>query len=58
MDKFSIYTIEFYYYMNILDNGWDAYKNRTDDGEEPVCLPIDEIISEGKMIHVIEERDR
>ena len=32
-----------YYYMNILDNGLDVCKNMTDEGEELVWLPIDEI---------------
>ena len=29
--------------MNILDNGFDVCKNMTDEGEELVWLPIDEI---------------
>ena len=61
--------------MKILDDDLNLCKNRTDDGEELVWLPIEkieeskikpefikeyisEIISEGQIIHVIEERDR
>lgn len=43
IDGYNCHTIEFYYYMNILDNGLDACKNMTDEGEELVWLPIDEI---------------
>lgn len=43
IDGLNCHTIEFYYYMNILDNTLDACKNMTDEGEELVWLPIDEI---------------
>lgn len=43
IDGLNCHTIEFYYYMNILNNGLDACKNMTDEGEELVWLPIDEI---------------
>ena len=43
IDGLNCHTIEFYYYMNILDNGLDVCKNMTDEGEELVWLPIDEI---------------
>lgn len=39
----NCHTIEFYYYMYILDKGLDAFKNMTDAGEELVWLPIDKI---------------
>ena len=75
IDGLDCHTIEFYYYMKILDDDLNLCKNRTDAGEELVWLPIEEIeeskikpefikeyiseiISEGQMIHVIEERDR
>lgn len=40
IDGLNCHTIEFYYYMNILDNGLDSCKNMTDEGEELVWLPI------------------
>ena len=37
------HTIEFYYYMKILDNNLNLCKNRTDSGEELVWLPIEKM---------------
>ncbi|MBQ3543603.1 MAG: NUDIX domain-containing protein [Lachnospiraceae bacterium] len=37
------HTIEFYYYMNILDSDLSSCKHTTDDGEELVWLRVEEI---------------
>lgn len=59
IDGLNCHTIEFYYYMNILDNGLDICKNVTDEGEELVWLPIDEIKeSEIKPTFIREYIDR
>lgn len=75
IDGLDCHTIEFYYYMKILDDDLNLCKNMTDEGEELVWLPIEKIeeseikpafikdhihkiISEGQIIHIIEERDR
>lgn len=74
IDGLDCHTIEFYYYMKIIDD-LNLCKNMTDEGEELVWLSIEEIenskikptfikehinkiINERKTIHVIEERDR
>lgn len=43
IDGFDCHTIEFYYFMKILDNDLSLCKCLTDAGEELVWLPIDEI---------------
>ncbi len=43
IDGLDCHTIEFYYYMKILDKDLSMCKNVTDDGEELVWLPIEEI---------------
>ncbi len=75
IDGFDCHTIEFYYYMKILDEDLKSCKSRTDEGEQLVWLSLEEIssknikptfikenisniISERKIIHIIEERDR
>lgn len=74
IDGLDCHTIEFYYYMKLLDDV-SVCNHTTDNGEELVWLTIDEIekskikpdfikerireiVSEKKTIHVIEERDR
>lgn len=74
-DGFDCHTIEFYYYMKILDEDLKSCKSKTDEGEQLVWLSLEEIssknikptfikenisniISERKIIHIIEERDR
>lgn len=74
IDGLDCHTIEFYYYMKMMDDV-SLCKDRNDDGEELVWLPIeeisrskikpelikdhiDEIINGNKLLHVIEERDR
>ena len=41
IDGFDCHTIEFYYYMKILDDDLSACKHTTDEGEELVWLPIE-----------------
>lgn len=43
IDGLDCHTIEFYYYMKILDDDLNLCKNMTDDGEELVWLPIEKI---------------
>ena len=43
IDGFDCHTIEFYFYMNILDDDVSLCKHMTDEGEELVWLPIEEI---------------
>ena len=43
IDGLDCHTIEFYYYMTILDKDLSMCKNVTDDGEELVWVPIEEI---------------
>lgn len=43
IDGLDCHTIEFYYYMNILDSDLNSCKHTTDDGEELVWLEIEEI---------------
>ena len=43
IDGFDCHTIEFYFYMNILDDNVSLWKNMTDEGEELVWLPIEKI---------------
>jgi len=43
IDGLDCHTIEFYYYMKIQDEDLTARKHTTDDGEELVWLPIEEI---------------
>lgn len=43
IDGFDCHTIEFYFYMNILDDDVSLWKNMTDEGEELVWLPIEKI---------------
>ena len=74
-DGFDCHTIEFYYYMKILDEDLKSCKSRTDEGEQLVWLSLEEIssknikptfikenisniISERKIMHIIEEWDR
>lgn len=74
-DGFDCHTIEFYYYMKIMDEDLKSCKSKTDEGEQLVWLSLEEIssknikptfikenisniISERKIIHIIEERDR
>ena len=74
IDGLDCHTLEFYYYMNILDDV-SLCKNITDDGEELVWIPIEKfeemqikptflkdyihrIISEKQIIHVFDEGDK
>ena len=74
IDGMDCHTIEFYYYMKVLDDV-SKCNSIADNGEELVWLSIDEIekskikptfirerireiLSEKKTIHVVEERDR
>lgn len=43
IDGLDYHTIEFYYYMKILDEDLSLCKHMTDDGEGLVWLPIEEI---------------
>lgn len=43
IDGFDCHTIEFYYYMKILDEDLSLCKNIADNGEELVWVPIEEI---------------
>lgn len=43
IDGLDCHTIEFYYSMKMLDDDLSKCKNRTDEGEELVWLPIEEI---------------
>lgn len=43
IDGLDCHTIEFYYCMKILDDDLSLCKRMTDDGEELVWLPIEEI---------------
>ncbi len=43
IDGLDCHTIEFYYYMNVIDDDLSLCKNMTDAGEELVWLSIDEI---------------
>lgn len=43
IDGLDCHTIEFYYYMKMQDEDVSACKHTTDDGEELVWLPIEEI---------------
>lgn len=43
IDGLDCHTIEFYYYMKILDDDLNGCKCMTDEGEKLVWLPIDEI---------------
>lgn len=43
IDGLDCHTIEFYYYMKILDDDLSSCKNMTDEGEELVWLPIEKI---------------
>lgn len=43
IDGLDCHTIEFYYYMKILDDDLNLCKNMTDEGEELVWLPIEKI---------------
>lgn len=69
------HTIEFYYYMKIIDDNLSVCRDKTDVGEKLVWLPIDKIheseikpsfikrylkkiITDKKIIHVIEDKDR
>ena len=43
IDEYDCHTIEFYYYMKILDDDLSLCKHATDEGEELVWIPIEEI---------------
>lgn len=43
IDGLDCHTIEFYYYMNVLDKDLSSCKHTTDDGEELVWLSLEEI---------------
>jgi len=45
IDGFDCHTIEFYYYMKVLEEDLSLCKKETDDGEELVWLSLDEIQS-------------
>lgn len=45
IDGLDCHTIEFYYYMKALDEDLKLCKNKTDDGEQLVWLPLEEIAS-------------
>ena len=40
IDGFACHTIEFYYYMTIIDDDPTLFKDKTDEGEDLVWLPI------------------
>lgn len=44
-DGFDRHTIEFYYYMKILDEDFKLCKSKTDEGEQLVWLSLEEIAS-------------
>ena len=73
VEGMDCHTIEMYYILSVDD--MTDFKSVTDDGEDLVWVPveevknsvikpsfiperIDEILSEDKIIHIIEERDR
>ena len=73
VEGMDCHTIEMYYILSVDD--MTDFKSVTDDGEDLVWIPveevknsvikpsfiperIDEILSEDKIIHIIEERDR
>lgn len=43
IDGLDCHTVEFYYYMKILDEELSLGKHKTDDGEELVWIPIEDI---------------
>lgn len=43
IDGFDCHTMEFYYFMTIQEAGGDINKKETDEGEELVWIPIEEI---------------
>ena len=43
IDELDCHTIEFYYYMQIIDDDLSLCKDRTDEGETLVWLPIEKI---------------
>lgn len=43
IDGFDCHTIEFYYYMHMIDDDLSLCKARTDEGEDLVWLPIEKI---------------
>ena len=43
IDGYNCHTIEFYYYMNILNDNMDLWKKMTDEGEELVWIPLNKI---------------
>ena len=43
IDGLDCHTIEFYYYMTIIDKDLSLCRNMTDDGEKLVWLPIEKI---------------
>ena len=45
IDGFDCHTIEFYYYMKVIEEDLSLCKKETDDGEELVWLSLDEIQS-------------
>lgn len=45
IDGLDCHTIEFYYYMKVSDEDLKLCKNKTDDGEQLVWLPLEEIAS-------------
>mgnify|MGYP002680488783 FL=1 len=45
IDGLDCHTIEFYYYMKVLDEDLKLCKNKTDDGEQLVWMPLEEIAS-------------
>lgn len=45
IDGLDCHTIEFYYYMKVSDEDFKLCKNKTDDGEQLVWLPLEEIAS-------------
>lgn len=45
IDGFDCHTMEFYYLMTMQEDGVDTNKKETDEGEELVWVPIDEIPS-------------
>ena len=45
IDGLDCHKIEFYYYMKVSDEDLKLCKNKTDDGEQLVWLPLEEIAS-------------
>lgn len=56
IDGLDCHTLEFYYYMRIMDKDLSVCKNKTDMGEELVWLPIEDIEKSSIKPSFISER--